>query len=159
VDIYEQWGGTVQDAVARFAKTKPPHVKEDFEQECFIELMGASEAIEQIFSQQGEKPARNYVYGICRNRIANLLARLNKYENATLPIQFVQDSFSQSPQVETDLDEAIRKLPKEQEYIIRASFYQGKSEREIAKELNTNDTMVHRIKQKALVRLKKFLER
>lgn len=163
MDVYEQWSQVVKDAVKRSAKSQPRDVRDDFEQECFIELIGWTSQIDTILAEQGEDSAQKYVYSICRNCVFRLSKARGRYESVMLPDGLYPAPDQVEPKKfmgleESDIDEAIKTLPRDQQHVVRSIFFQDKTESQVAVELGVSQPRINDLKHKAFESLKKLLK-
>jgi RNA polymerase sigma factor (sigma-70 family) len=153
-DIYQLWGQTVKEAVRRFAKGQSRDNKDDFEQECWIKILEDQETVAEIHADQGEKSARNYVYGVCHNRVIELLKKNQKEEDRKAPPEDHATPFDIGG---LELDDAIKRLTRDQQYVIRGMFFHGMTIENIMEQTKAKKWRVELVKKEAIEELKKLL--
>lgn len=90
------WGKVAKEAVSRFASSATKEDKEDYEQECLLEILKCEPEITTILNEQGQKNAQNYVYGLCRHKISNTI-RNNKKDALQHTDDWVHARVMQNP--------------------------------------------------------------
>lgn len=167
MDVYTQWGRTVTDAVNRYAKKQPRDKKEDYTQECFIELLSASATIDRIQQEQGETAANSYVYGICRYVVAKYVKIDGKYDSIHVSLSDSR-ALQQAEQIldvpvmptasDEELNEAINQLGRVEQHVIRSIYFHKMSEEALGKSLGKSTSWVHRLKREVILQLREILE-
>lgn len=166
MDIVGLWGQTVKDAVKRYANKQPRDVREEYEQECLVEVIQLQDVLKKLTDEQGAVTAKNYVYGVCRKCIVDLLKetdrntyqsfddpgvahKIREYEAGELPDYGVS---------EQDLDAAVKELPRTEQHVIRSLYFNGMTEESLAKSVNETKWWVQQTKKTAIQLLKEILE-
>jgi len=167
MDVFKLWSKTVKESVNRYAKGHPKETKEDCEQECFLRILESQDVIEEILKAKGTEGAKNYVYGICHNKIVELLSPYPKSvatvssDDPTV-MKGVQDHVSEYESVlgvsEQDLDEAVKQLPRTEQHVIRSLYFHNMSERDLARSMGKTQWWVQQVKKEATVQLRTILE-
>ncbi len=151
-----QWQEVIAKAVNQYARNAKFDKKEDLKQECFLAIMTGEETIIASDNQQ------QAVFRLCRNTILKISRETPKRE-VSLSMPTVMNEADRHlikvPEVPTeDLEEALQSLSAEQQYVLRCSFFTGKTEKEIVKSMKTSARTVRRIKHDALETLRELLE-
>jgi len=154
-----QWQEEVKRAVQKYARNAPPDKKQDLTQECYLKILE---------NQQAVAAARNpkwFVLRLCRNLLFDSgRSSTNQRREVSLsdPAVFAEANRPQTVGgfgVSTeDLDEAIKSLPHDQQYVLRCSFFLGRTEKEIMRDLGKSQATVRRIRQAAFAKLRELLE-
>lgn len=158
-NVHELWQKTVQSAVRQYARSRTPEDKEDLESECFLEILEKRALWEPIFEVQGQNAARNYIHKLCRNRVLDVIrGDAHEVEIVDVDIATVQIMDKGSGPDTEVIEDAIKRLNRDEQYIVRRTFYQGETEREIAASLGCGRTHVRSVRAKALSQIKTYLE-
>lgn len=167
MDIVKLWGKTVKDCVNRYAKNQTRETKEDYEQECFVRICEVIDVIEKMVEEQGNDAAKNYVYGICHNKIIDLI-RSEKRLSGTLSLDdrsvaaeiqsHTAETIANFGVSEPDLDEAVKQLPRVEQHVIRSIYFHKMTEENLAKSLSKTKWWVQQVKKDAVVQLREILE-
>jgi RNA polymerase sigma factor (sigma-70 family) len=167
VDDITRWAKTIKEALNRYAKKLPTDVREDFEQEVYLKLWKISETIVKIQSEQGEVAVKNYVYGVCVNRVKDLVKAEKKSTNvfdcsedeaAYEPSDGEEDIKPAHGISNHELDAAIKQLSREEQHVIRSQFFQGHTWKEMISSLDRSRGSVWEVRDSALRNLKQILE-
>lgn len=170
MDIVILWGKTVKQAVDRYAKQSSKEDKQDYEQDCFVQILEFQDAVEKILKEQGLEAAKKYVYGICHNKITDII-NPDRYPKSVItadsiddPVvkRQVQNHATEYESVlgvsETDLDSAVKQLPRTEQHVIRSLYFHNMSERDLARSVGKTQWWVQQIKKFAIADLKRILE-
>lgn len=167
MDDITRWAKTIKEALNRFAKKIPTDVREDFEQELYMKLVKISDTIDKIQSEQGDVAVRNYVYGVCVNRVKDLVKAEKKRTNvfdcsedeaAYEPSDGEEDIKPVHGISNQELDAAIKQLSREEQHVIRSQFFQGHTWKEMVSNLDKSTGTVWAVRDSALRKLKQILE-
>ena len=167
MDIVGLYSKTVKDAVNRWGKNCSRDDREDLQQDCLLKLVEVIPSIEEITKKEGPDKANNYVYGICHNKIMDVIKTNSKHTNiASLDdynvlaeiqehIAEVTSTFGVSEQ---DLDEAVKQLPRTEQHVIRSLYFHKTKERDLASSMNVSRRWVRNTRDEAVIQLRVILE-
>jgi RNA polymerase sigma factor (sigma-70 family) len=170
-----QWQEQVKLAVNKYARNAPHDKKQDLTQECYLKILENQEAVAD---------ARNpkwFVLTLCRNLVfdsvrgsANQRKEISlsdpgsrifdKHSRNSIGHRMLFEETNQFTKIDgfgvsaEDLDEAIKSLPPDQQYVLRCSFFLGRTEKEIMRDLGKSQATVRRIRQAAFAKLRELLE-
>lgn len=165
MEFVDKWGQTVTNAVNKYARSVRYEDKEDLRQECFLAIFNKMELISGV-EQQGEDEAKKYVYKLCHNKIIDIM-RATKGKNFEVSLDDKRNAdevdsipapvteFNVSEQV---LDRAVEKLDTHQQFVIRAHYFRGQSEVDIATSLGQTKWWVQQVKKDGISQLREILE-
>ena len=167
VDIVGLYSKTAKDCVNRFGKNCSRDDREDLIQDCILKLLEVEDSISDRFEAEGPEKANNYVYGICHNKIMDVIKTNSKHTNiASLDdynvlaeiqehIAEVTSTFGVSEQ---DLDEAVKQLPRTEQHVIRSLYFHKTKERDLASSMNVSRRWVRNTRDEAVIQLRVILE-
>jgi len=144
-------------AVRKFAREKPKEEQEELAQECYLALLKAESRIEQA-----DNPA-SFAYTVVHNHLIDLYRR-DKPQRSTFSLhapELVREvgDIGESEEIVQNLDvkRAIAELEGEEQFIIEAIFFHGRTERELAQTLHCPRSRIHTKKEQALKKMKGIL--
>lgn len=166
MEFVDKWGQTVTNAVNKYARSVRYEDKEDLRQECFLTIFNKIELISKIEEEQGDDATKKYVYTLCHNKIIDIMrATKGKNSEVSLDDKRNADEVDSIPAAETEfdvseqtLDKAVEKLDTNQQFVIRAHYFRGQSEVDIASSLGQTKWWVQQIKKDGISQLREILE-
>lgn len=113
----------------------------DIVQELFIDLWH-----KQLYKGI-DTSLKNYLYGACRNRCLNLLAKQHRTQHWKDGMGPVKENFIELTQLENkelhdQLSRAVNHLPPRSAKVLTLTYFEGKSRREIAKDMQISPSTV-----------------
>jgi RNA polymerase sigma factor (sigma-70 family) len=167
VDIVGLYSKTAKDAVSRYGRNCSREDREDLTQDCLLKLLEVEDNIEERFKEEGPEKANNYVYGICHNKIMDVikvnqkhsnLASLDDYNVLTDIQEHIAEVKSAFGVSEQDLDEAVKQLPRTEQHVIRSLYFHNTTERDLAASMNRGRRWVREVRDEAVKQLRVILE-
>lgn len=166
MEFVDKWGQTVTNAVNKYARSVRYEDKEDLRQECFMTIFNKMDLITNIETEQGEDATKKYVYTLCHNKIIDIM-RATKGRNSEVSLDDKRnaDEADSIPAPETEfdiseqtLDKAVEQLDTNQQFVIRAHYFRGQSEVDIASSLGQTKWWVQQVKKDGISNLREILE-
>jgi RNA polymerase sigma factor (sigma-70 family) len=157
----------VETAVNKAARGASPDRKQDLKQDCFVALLEAYDYLARV-AEEGEKMAGGAAYTIAYNRAIEILRTRPVLDAAVsindLPYEdvgsnaFLESLFSGGI-TERDLDDAVKMLPKTEQFIIRSVFFKNVPEKELAASVGKSKRWVRDTKDNAITMLRLHFEK
>lgn len=142
-----------QEATIRYFLCRgfPRHEAEDLAQEVQLRLW--------LARQQGVESNDLLWYRTCRSVLCDHLRRLSRERQLFVPLEEAIDCPAPSPEYDLQLclDECLSVLSLEQQTIVRLHIEEGKTFAEIASELRKTPCAVQKQYQRAIQKLRKYL--
>lgn len=167
MDIVGLYSKTARDAANRYGRNCSREDREDLVGDCLLKLIEVSANIEERFKEEGPEKANNYVYGICHNKIMDVIksnqkhmniASLDDYNVLTEIQEHIAEVTSTFGVSEQDLDEAVKQLPRTEQHVIRSLYFHNTTERDLAASMNRGRRWVREVKDEAVKQLRVILE-
>lgn len=151
MDFVEEWSPLVDLTVNYVAPRAQQCDKEDYRQECFLALLQEQKRYQKAIDK------RAWVMTVCRHTLLNLLDK---------KLRRPEESLEAAANVTHDplkidnatLEDAISKLSREEQYIVRQAYYIGNKDADIAIFVNRSRSCVTELRQAALEKMKEMLE-
>lgn len=164
------WQDIVEKTVNKLGRNFPSDVREDIKQDCWIAICQSRTLIDEHVETYGQVETRGYVIRICRNVVADAVAKCVKQ----LPTEPLETQFKTPTQSQTEVKkssdpfgfgvstaellDALNHLDKNQRFVIDCVFFRRMTEDQVGAEVNKSQQWVSKEKTAAIVALRKLLK-